>query len=77
MNGWLALDRMASAHGDGLNQAFRDVLHERAVMGRPTEKVVELAAARGDSPLQAGPAPAVEIHGELPENVVRFRRSAR
>lgn len=76
MNGWLMLDRLAAAHGDGLNPALREMLDARAAVDSPTGNIVEIAKLRGDLARQSGPVPAPAIIGPLPGNIVRFPRRA-
>lgn len=77
MNGWLMLDRLAVAHGDGLNPALRKMLDTRAAVEGVSGNIVEIAKLRGDPAVQSGPLPAPAITGVLPENVVRFPGCAR
>lgn len=77
MNGWLMLDRLAAAHGDGLNPALRELLDARAAIESPAGNIVEIAMLRGEPVGQSGPVPAPAITGPLPENIVRFPCRAR
>lgn len=77
MNGWLMLDRLAAADGDGLNPTLREMLDDRAAIESPAGNIVEIAKLRGEPARQSGPVPAPAITGPLPENIVRFSRRAR
>ena len=77
MNGWLMLDRLAAAHGDGLSPAFREMLNTRAKIEGSPGNIVEIANLRGEPAGQSGPVPVPAITGALPENVVRFPHRAR
>lgn len=78
MSGFLKLDRLAAARGDGLHPRLLELLEQRALVFEGDPNVVELHNVREGAFTQAGPEPTPARPAFLPGNVIDFtpRRQA-
>jgi hypothetical protein len=68
----LGFNAIASARGDGLHPALRSLMEQRQAL-ETDARVTDLASARGDLPVQAGPNPSPAPGTFRPGNVVDFK----
>lgn len=78
MIGFLKLDRLAAARGDGLHPRLLELIEQRALTAEGDPNVVELHNVREGAFTQAGPGPTPARPAFLPGNVIDFtpRRQA-
>jgi len=74
MTALLALHTLAAQRGDGLHPALRALMETRALVAAGT--IADLAQRCADPHIQAGPHPASDVTGELPQGVHRFARKS-
>lgn len=72
MSVFLSFHHLASGRGDGLHPQLAELLEARDRRSASEPSLVDIAVARGDQLVRAGPFPAPSRPDSLPGNVVRL-----